>query len=350
MRAEHEYNREVWNQMVTRTEKVIEGYRYYGRSNLANVNAYSAALKQVGSEYGYTSWLYGAIGFPFLFRTIEDVNTEPVLHDLPHERIVGLLNNLGVRVEGMSEVASGERLTALREEAWNTVREKVDRGIPCFGRGFYFSYGETSVVQGYDAAEETYIISCWHDIKSVLRHTLGERDGLVDLHWMTRGGRAEDDRRTVRDALALAVEYAEGRLTSADTYVGAAAYRHWAEQLRKGAVDGWFLAYAAHEWDTVKTHGFKFLTEAKERLGVGAPSALDRAIREFGAVQVRIHQVYELFPWSQPRGLIADTERRLEAARLLEEAGPHDVAAIEAFRSVVDELGENADGSGDVSA
>jgi hypothetical protein len=57
-----------------------------------------------------------------------------------------------------------------------------------------------------------------------------------------------------------------------------------------------------------------------------------------------------MFPWSQPRGPIADTERRLEAARLLEEAAPHDAAAIEAFRSVVAELGENADGSGDASA
>ena len=336
--------------MTTHTGKVIEGYRYYGRSNLANVNAYSAALKQVGNEYGYTPWLYGAIGFPFMFRTTENVNTEPVLHELPHGRIVGLLNNLGVRVEGMSEVASGERLAALREEAWNTLRDKVDSGIPCFGRGFYFSHGETSVVQGYAAVEETYLISCWHDIKSVLRHTLGELDGLVDLHWMTSGGKAEDDRRTVRDALALAVDYAEGLLTSTDTYVSAAAYRHWAEQLRKGAVDGWFFAYAAHEWDTLKTHGYKFLKEAKERLGVGAPSALDRAIREFGAVQDRIHRVYELFPWSQPRGLIADTERRLEAARLLEEAAPHDVATIEAFRSVVAELGESADDSGGMSA
>ncbi|WP_309119322.1 hypothetical protein [Paenibacillus sp.] len=336
--------------MVTQTEKSIEGYRYYGRSNLANVNAYSAALKQVGSEYGYTPWLYGAIGLPFLFRTVENVNTEPVLHELPHERIIGLLNNLGVRVEGMSEVASGERLAELRDEAWDTLRAKVDGGVPCFGRGFYFSHGETSVVQGYDAAEETYIISCWHDIKSVSRHTLGERDGLVDLHWMGPGGRAEDVRRTVRDALALAVEFAEGRLTSADTYVGAAAYAQWVGQLRKGAVDGWFFAYAAHEWDTVKTHGYKFLVEAKERLGEEAPAALDRGIREFGAVHDRIHRVYELFPWSQPRGLIADTERRLEAARLLEEAAPHDLAAIEAFRSVVAELSESADGSGGMSA
>ncbi|MCR2805764.1 hypothetical protein [Paenibacillus soyae] len=331
--------------MHAQTEKIIEGYRYYGRSNLANVNAFSAALKQAGSGYGYTPWLYGAMGAPFLFRTVEDVNTEPVLHELPHERIVGLLNNLGVRVEGMSEVASGERLAALREEAWNTVRDKVDRGIPCFGRGFYFSYGETSVVQGYNAAEGTYIISCWHDIQSVPRHTLGERDGLVDLYWMTSDGQTEDDRRTVRDALALAVEYAEGRLTSEDTYVGVAAYGHWVEQLRKGAVDGWFFAYAAHEWDTLKTHGYKFLEEAKVRLGTQAPAALDQAIREFKAVQARIHQVYELFPWSQPRGLITDTERRLEAARLLEEAAPHDAAAIEAFRSVVDELGESADGN-----
>lgn len=336
--------------MDTQIGKVIEGYRYYGRSNLANVNAYSAALKKVGSVYGYTPWLYGTIGVPFLFRTVENVNTAPVLHELPHERIVGLLNNLGVHIEGISEVASGKRLAELREEAWYTLRDKVDRSIPCFGRGFYFNYGETSVVQGYDDAEETYIISCWHDIQSVQRQSLGERDGLVDLHWMMPDGRAEDDRRTVRDALTLAVQYAEGRLTSVDTYVGVAAYGHWVEQLRKGAVDGWYFAYAAHEWDTLKTHGYKFLEEAKLRLGDAAPHALNRAIREFGAVQDRIHQVYELFPWSQPRGLIADTERRLEAARLLEEAAQHDVAAIEAFRSIVDELSENVEGNGGMLA
>jgi hypothetical protein len=325
--------------METQTAKIIGGYVYNGaRSNLSNINAYSAALKLWGSTYPYTPWLYGAIGTPFMFRVVEDVNTAPVLYELPHSRITSLLNNLGVRVVGMSETAHGEALNRLRGESWDAVRKAVDAGYTCFGQGFYFNYGETSVVQGYDEAESAYVISCWHGTKLIPRQSLGERDGLVDVHWMMPGGREEDDRRTVRDALRLAAEFAGGGLTGAQTMVGGAAYDHWVSELRKGTVDGWFFAYNTHEWDTCRTNGYKFLLEAKQRLGSGSPEALDDAIKSFGMVREKFNLVYKLFPWEQPRGLIEDTERRLEAAKLLEEAKPCDAAAIDAFRKVADDL------------
>lgn len=329
----------------TQTAKVIEGYVYNGaRSNLANINAFSAALKHWGSVHPHTPWLYGAVGIPFLFRVVEDVNTAPVLYELPHNRIVGLLNNLGVRVEGMSAVAQGEALHTLRGKAWDAVRKAIDDGYPCFGRGFYFDYGETSVVQGYDESEPAYVISCWHGTKGIPQQSLGERDGLVDVHWMMPDGIKEDDRRTVRDALRLAVEFAEGSLTGERTMVAGAAYDHWVRELRKGTVDGWFFAYNTHEWDTCRTNGYKFLLEAKERLGGDTPAALDEAINKFAVVREKFNRVYQLFPWEQPRGLIEDTERRLEAAKLLEEAKPFDTAAINAFRKVVEQLDERIGG------
>ena len=275
-----------------------------------------------------------------MFRVIEDVNTAPVLYELPHSRIVGLLNNLGVRVEGMSASANGEALNRLRNEAWDAVSKAIDAGYTCFGQGFYFNYGETSVVQGYDDAESAYIISCWDGTKRIPQRSLGERDGLVDVHWMMPSDKEEDVRRTVRDALILASEFSSGSLTGAQTMVAGAAYDHWVSQLRQGAVDGWFFAYNTHEWDTCRTNGFKFLLEAKQRLGQGAPRALDEAIESFRIVREKFNQVYRLFPWEQPRGLIEDTERRLEAAKLLEEAKPYDAAAIDAFRKVADELDE----------
>lgn len=327
--------------METQTSRIIEGYIYNGaRSNLSNINAYSAALMHLGSEYAHTPWLYGAIGTPFLFRVVEDVNTEPVLYELPHSRIAKLLNNLGVRVEGLSAVAKGEELDKLRVDAWNAVTTAISAGFPCFGQGFYFSYGETSVVQGYDEAEEAYIISCWHGTKLIPKNSLGERDGLIDVHWMMPNGEEEDDRRTVREALRMAVEFSKGKLTGAHTMVGGSAYDHWVSQLRQGTVDGWFFAYNAHEWDTCRSNGYKFLIEAKQRLGNGAPQALDNAIDSFSVVREKFNQVYNLFPWEQPRGLIEDTERRLEAAKLLEEAKPYDAAVIDAFDRVVGELDE----------
>ncbi|QYR21285.1 hypothetical protein KZ483_26995 [Paenibacillus sp. sptzw28] len=325
--------------MNAQTEKIIEGYKYHGgRSNLANINAYSACFKHWGRPHVYTPWLYGAIAIPFMFRVGEEVNSAPILNELPHDRIVGLLNNLGVRIDGISAVAEGDELNRLREEAWAAARRAIDAGYTCFGRGFYFDHGETSVVQGYDEASSAYVISCWHDTKYIPWQSLGERDGLIDLHWMTPGGAAEDDRRTVRDALRLAVDFADGKLTGPKTRIGSAAYDHWAAELRQGTVDGWFFAYSTHEWDTCRTNGHKFLLEAKQRLGSGAPEALDDAIVCFGAVREKFNEVYRLFPWEQPRGLIEDTERRLEAAKLLGEAKHHDAAAIEAFRNVVEAL------------
>ncbi|KIL38028.1 hypothetical protein SD70_29115 [Gordoniibacillus kamchatkensis] len=105
-------------------------------------------------------------------------------------------------------------------------------------------------------------------------------------------------------------------------------------------MDGWFFAYNTHEWDTCRTNGYKFLLEAKQRLGHGAPKALHEAIESFGVVREKFNKVYQLFPWEQPRGLIEDTERRLEAAKLLEEAKPYDASAIDAFRRVAAELDE----------
>lgn len=325
--------------MITPTDKVLEGYVYNGaRSNLSNVNAYSACLKYWGKEYPHTPWLYGAIAIPFLFRVGERVNEAPILDELPHERIVALLNNLGVRVEGFSVTASGEELERLREKSWLEVRSAIDAGVPVFGRGFYFDYGETSVVQGYAEADDAYIVSCWHGTKQIQRQTLGEREGLIDMYGMKPDGREEDDKRTVMEALQLAVEFAEGKLTGPQTRVASRAYDLWVSELRKGTVDGWYFAYHTHEWDTCRSNGYKFLLEAKQRLAGDVPPSLDRAIGHFGAVRDQFHHVYRLFPWEQPRGLIEDTERRIEAAKLLEEAKVHDEAAIAAFRDVVREL------------
>ncbi|MDF2713971.1 MAG: hypothetical protein K0R28_896 [Paenibacillus sp.] len=325
--------------MDVQTAKVIEGYKYNGaRSNLANINAYSACFKHWGRPYPHTPWLYGAIAAPFMFRIIDNVNSAPILNELPHNHIVALLNNLGVRVDGFCAVAEGKELDLLRKEAWDAARRAIDSGYTCFGRGFYFDHGETSVVQGYDEASSEYIVSCWHGTKSIPWQSLGERDGLIDLHWMSPEGREEDDRRTVRDALRLAVEFADGRHTGPQTRVASAAYDHWVSELGKGNVDGWFFAYHTHEWDTCRTNGYKFLIEAKRRIGSAAPVALDDAIDCFGAVREKTNQVYQLFPWEQPRGLIEDGDRRLEAAKLLKEAKHHDAAAIDAFRAVVESL------------
>lgn len=322
------------------TAKVIAGYSYDGaRSNLSNINAYSAALKHLNKAYPHTPWLYGATAIPFLFRVGEDVNTAPVLDELPHDRIVELLNNLGVRIEGRSGISEGDGLNQLRKESWDALRQAVDAGYPCFGRGFEFSYGETSVVQGYDEASSEYIISCWRTTTTTSWQSLGESDGLVDLHWILPDGEAEDDRRTVREALQLAIDFSEGRYTASHTRVGFAAYEHWVAELRRGTVDSWFFAYHTHEWDTCRTYGLKFLEEVKERLGSRASSelsaAIDAAIVSFAVVREKFHQVYELFPWEQPRGLIEDTERRLEAAKLLDAVKYDDEAATAAFRQLV---------------
>ncbi|TMV50083.1 hypothetical protein FE783_10995 [Paenibacillus mesophilus] len=325
--------------MDVKTTNLVEGYIYNGgRSNLANINTYSACFKYWAKPYGYTPWLYGAIAIPFLFRVVENVNTPPPMYELPHSRIVQLLNNLGVRMEGICEIAEGETLDRLRKEAWDAAKRAIDSGYPCFGRGFDFHHGETSVVQGYDEAAEVYIISCWQGTKTIPWQSLGERDGLIDLHWMKPDGEEEDDLRTLRDALSLAVGFADGKHTGPGTKVGSDAYDHWVHELRKGTVDGWFFAYNTHEWDTCRTYGYKFLVEAKERLGTAAPRALDEAIERFGSVRAAINQVYRLFPWEQPRGWIEDSERRLEAARLLEQAKQYDAAAIEAFRNIIETI------------
>jgi hypothetical protein len=325
--------------MNVQTAKVIEGCKYNGsRSNLSIINAYSACFKYWNRPYAHTPWLYGAIAIPFLFRVGKDVNTDPILHELPYNRIVDLLNNLGVRVEGISGTAAGNELDSLRKKAWDAARSAIDGGYPCFGQGVYFNYGETSVIQGYDAAEAVYISSCWHDTQLIPWKSLGERDGLIDLHWMMPDGVAENDVRTIRDALVLAVQFAEGSLTGPETLVAAAAYEHWVTALRNGIVDGWYFAYNTHEWDTCRTNGYKFLLEAKGRLGDHSPAALDDAIACFKKVSEKFNQVYQLFPWEQPRGLIEDTERRLEAAELLDDAKYHDAEAIDAFRRVIDAL------------
>ncbi|WP_308639028.1 hypothetical protein [Paenibacillus silvisoli] len=326
--------------MDTRTATVMDGFRYDDmRSNLSIMNAYGACFKYLGRAHQWTSWLYGAVAIPFLFR-VDDVNRAPVLYELPYERIVSLLNNLGVRVEGISAIAEqGGALEQLREQAWDAARKAIDAGYPCFSRGIYFNAGESSIVSGYDEERQSYVTGCWHGTQLVSKGSFGDvSGGLVDLHWLMPDGQPEDDRRTVREALQLAVEFADGRLTGPRTRVGSAAYDHWIGELRKGSVDGWFFAYNTHEWDTCRTHGLRFLQEATRRFGSKAPRSLDGAIMRFGKLQKKIHEVYELFPWEQPRGLIEDTERRLEAASLLEEAKAHDAAAMDAFRILIQEL------------
>ncbi|WP_199613578.1 LamG domain-containing protein [Paenibacillus alkalitolerans] len=361
------------------SKKLLQGLRYQGISCMSPFNTYRGIADYYGIRCSDV-WLRGVTGRPFLFAMHERINVHDFCIPFPERRMIELFGNVGLEIGSMEGYSQGEGYLDLLNQAWNAAREAVDSGWACFGRAVDFSGGEYSVINGYD--NDGYYTSSWHgnSVKSIPWMMYGQgqctcepctlrrvnwrdegpvrtvcrcnecqrylhkgatlspqEEGEVRLYW-AKPNAAPDDRTAVKEALALALEFADpsGPWSQSEMIAGPSAYNTLIHALEKGRYDGWYLGLHANGWSELRHSGWQFLIEAKERIG---DPPLNNIFDEAIGFAERLHKTFaglnEMFPWMQPFGPIPDAERRYAAADLMKAAKEAEKGQLQAFEKLV---------------
>ncbi|MFD0872212.1 hypothetical protein [Paenibacillus residui] len=363
-------------------QTMLEGLRYHGMSCMSPFNTYRGIVNYYGIACS-DAWLQGITGRPLLFAMHERINVHDFCIPLPERRLVELFGNIGLDIGGVEGCARGEAYRSLLREAWDAARKAIDEGWACFGRAVDFPGGEYSIIRGYD--RDGYYTSSWHGpsertipwtmyglgqcpcepctarrvnfqdegpVRTVCRCDECQRnqqrgailspqeEGEVRLYW-TKPKPAPGDRTAVREALQLAVEFADpaGKWAQPGMVTGPDAFDVLIRALEKGQYDGWYLGLHANAWRELRHSGWRFLIEVKERLNDPAlDAAFDAAIGYAAKLNEAFGQLNEMFPWMQPFGPIPDVERRYAAADLMRGAKQAEIGAVQAYRRLVELL------------
>ncbi|GIP34480.1 hypothetical protein [Paenibacillus sp. J2TS4] len=361
---------------------LLKGLRYHGISCMSPFNTYRGITDYYGISCS-DAWLRGVTGRPFLFAMHERINVHDFCIPMPERRFIELFGNIGLDIDGVDGASQGDSYRALLRQAWDAARKAIDAGWACFGRSVDFLRGEYSLIHGYD--RDGYYTSSWHGpmeraipwemyglgqcpcepctarrvnfqdegpVRTLCRCDACQRnqqkgamltpqeEGEVRLYW-AKPRPAPSDRLVVREALQLAVEFADpaGKWAQPEVYTGSEAYDVLIHALDKGLYDGWYLGLHANAWQELRCFGWEFLIEAKERFNDPAlSSAFDTAIGYAEKLKAAFVKLNEMFPWMQPFGPIPDAERRYAAADLMRSAKQAEMGAIQAYRTLVELL------------
>ena len=204
--------------------------------------------------------------------------------------------------------------------AWEHVKSAIDQGLPCYG--WELDVAEFYVVYGYDDGGEEatgYYFSgplCNEGKGPKPWQELGDTGiGVIEMY-SVKLGQAADDVKTVREALAFALEHAAGpaKWIVPDYKAGLRGYDNWIQSLEDGTADGFGTAYNAVVWSECRSYAVRFLQEAKQRLGGQATALFDQAMGQYRVVAESLVAVAEAFPFlGREPGHIKD-ETRIRAA------------------------------------
>jgi hypothetical protein len=172
-------------------------------------------------------WLFGGSGHAFILNIGEGACPSG-----PTAWKSYMLSNLGRNLGYASQCVFGTRhdqnLATIQEQAWNFVKESIDDGIPCYGweleiPEFYVIYGYDDIGYFYSGTEcdDGKGPKAWND--------LGDTGiGIVEVY-NVKPHAAEGAKRTVKEALAFALEFAQGpdKYLLPDYKAGAEGYDLW---------------------------------------------------------------------------------------------------------------------------
>jgi hypothetical protein len=257
------------------------------------------------------------------------------------EMLCSLGRNLGYDVDGVLGFRANENFTAAQRKAWDYVREKTDQGLPCYG--WELEIPEFYVVYGYD--EEGYYFSgpgCDEGKGPKPWQELGDTEiGVVEMY-SVGPGQAADDRQTVREALAFALEHATGpeKWIFSNYRAGLTRYDNWIASVQEGTASAFGLAYNAAVWSECRGYAVQFLREARERIDGEARELLDEAIRHYGQVSDSLERVTQIHPFSpelpnDPIGIASPSDAAVAALKKAREA---EAAGLEVLAGIVEAL------------
>jgi hypothetical protein len=290
------------------------------------------------------AWLFGATGHAFIINMSPEVCPSGPTAWVT-ERLFALGKNIGYSIDGVFGSKFESDFAKKQKLAWEHAKQAIDRGLPCYG--WELDIPEFYVVNGYrDAGKEAgYFFSgpgCDEGKGPKPWRKLGDtKIGVIEMY-SVKTGQAAEDTRTVKEALAFALEHA----TNPEKWIfpkykaGLGGFDNWIQALETGVADGFGMAYNAGVWNECRGFAVLFLKEAKDRLSDRWPALFDDALGYYEVVAENLKLVADTFPFHgmEPEH-ITDESRRALASKSLKTAREAEASGLEALERIVLELG-----------
>jgi hypothetical protein len=286
-------------------------------------------------------WLYGGTGHAFVLNVHEGGSCPSGPTAWNHHVMFALAENLGLSIEGVTGVKERGELRDAQKRAWDLVRSAIDAGVPCYGwelkvPEYYVIYGYDEVGYHYSGpgADDGAGPKPWRELADT---------GIGWLEMRTvKPGKAADAVKTVRDALAFALEI--GR--SSDRWIlpryhgGLAGYDAWIRAMEDGSAGRFGVGYNASVWAKCRRMAPEFLREAKGRLPGDAVPLLDDAASRYEEVSRALDAVADAYPFSAEHSMepIGADDRSAGAAQDLRRARGAEEAGLAALERLVERL------------
>ena len=308
----------------------LESLRIHQRS-VERLGCIKGCLEYLGRDVSLP-WLYGATGHAFIISLDPGVDVRsPDSWD--HQPQFDLGPNLGYTVDGFSvwKPTAGDAFPAKQREAWDFVRGKIDRGVPCFGFELKAMYGGYWVIYGYD--EVGYYYSGWEEGGPLPWTKLGDQFVHVLEVRSVKLCDPAPDAKVVHDGLAFALKHTQNPPEWIDARArarsGPAAWAYWAEALESGESKRDHHTYNAQLWLECREMAVAFLGEAVERLPGRCDDLFGEAAAHYVAVCEQLRALIELHPPREKPDWGPDsTFSSAEAAAIVREAGSIDRQAL----------------------
>jgi hypothetical protein len=336
--------------------KMLEGLRIRQRC-VERLGCIKGCLEYLGSDLSFP-WLYGGTGHAFIISLDPGVDVSSP-DSWGHQPQYDLGRNLGYAIDGYQVWAADLSDDVLREkqrEAWDFVRDHIDRGIPCFGFELKAYYGGYWVIFGYeeetrsaevregntqDAVTGGYYYSGWEEGGPLTWDKLG---ALFIPNLEVRSVElcpAAPDLKIVRDGLGYALKHAQNppEWIEGQAKSGPTAWAYWAEALETGEAKRDHHTYNLKLWLECREMAVAFCQEAKERLPGRCDALFGKAVAHYDAVCTILQSAIILHPVrDEPDWGPESTFTSAEAAALIRQAAEADGQGLVTLQRIVEAL------------
>ncbi|MBN2316824.1 MAG: hypothetical protein JXM79_23045 [Sedimentisphaerales bacterium] len=301
---EHQNQAKAWAGEKTKVDgvagtpsKQLDNLRWVPRW-ASHVGCIKGCLNYLGIDVS-DGWLYGAMGHAFV------LNISPGLcpsgpTDWDTSGFLKLGRNIGYIAECVEEYCpkQSRHLREVQEQAWEFTKRAIDKNHPCYG--WELDIPEYFVIYGYD--ETGYYISgpgCDEGKGPIPWRELGRSEISVVMVSSVRPTTPSDDRKTVREALAYALDLGHNRRKWTDRSGGLKGYDTWIHAMEAGMAGRFGLGYNAAVWAESRRFAVEFLTEAQDRLYKNLRSLLTAAIEHYTTVAENLKLVSQTYPFKK---------------------------------------------------
>ncbi len=326
--------------------KKLEGLRFQQRF-ITQLDCIKGCLGYLGREISFP-WLYGGTGYAFVLNIQETLDPSgPTCWDT--QPIFDLAPNLGYQVKGISidKEKAGNQFPEYQRQAWDFVRENLDRGLPCYGWEVDPYIPDYSIIYGYEDDDPVtglgggYLYTGWVTGGPRDWRTLGETDVTVLQVYSIELRTPAAAQKVAQEALVLAVQKAKepGDWFTAPGYAsGLAGYELWAESLETGRAIRDGHSYNTACWLECRAMAADFLQEAHLQLPGYCEQAFEEAIICYKEVSERLREVLNLHPLNLEGWDNETLLQSSQAAGLLRQAQAAEGKGLAALKYIAETL------------